>query len=262
MSNLRKTILSHNTEKILKKNSFVLFFQFNNIKVKEWILLKNEILNLPDTSTLIIKNKIFNKVFDCKNTSKLSPNVVSNFDITNTSSKQAFSLSFLSQGPTLLVGFKSVHQCEIICRIIDNFPHQQVNKNLFHNNNSTMFKHVNQSGDKFIETHKLPSIFTQTKKNLEKNENLSTQKNVSKLIFVGGLAQGKVINHLDLKKLLNLDSSVYTKLVHQCTNPVANFLFLKVLIEMKLLKSLEKKHNLLYVLIAYKNSLMKQKKLN
>ena len=202
-----------------------------------------------------------------ENNSKVSCNLVSSSDPFTINPNQATSLRFLSQGPTLVVGFKSVSQCKIICKIIDNFPYYQVNTNSFKQKPTTILQKTNKNNEKFIETYKLPSIFTQSKKSLEKSENVSTPfakqsngKMSCKFIFVGGLVQGKIINHLDLEKLVNLDSSVYTMLIHQCRSTGVNFLFLQVLLQMKLLKSISSQHNLLYVLTAYKNDLIKLEK--
>lgn len=115
MTILRKKILSFKIQKIME-NDFVFFFQHNNIKNKEWVLLKNLILN-KDTYMYVCKNKLL------KHTSgafKHLNTVFSNSESFNNGEllhKKAL-LDFLCQGPTVIVACNSINECKNICEIL------------------------------------------------------------------------------------------------------------------------------------------------
>ncbi len=115
MTILRKKILSFKIQKIME-NDFVFFFQHNNIKNKEWVLLKNLILN-KDTYMYVCKNKLL------KHTSgafKHLYTVFSNSESFNNGEllhKKAL-LDFLCQGPTVIVACNSINECKNICEIL------------------------------------------------------------------------------------------------------------------------------------------------
>jgi ribosomal protein L10 len=252
MTTLRKQILYSKIQNILARNYFVLFFQFNNIKFKQWILLKNQIKSIENTTIVVIKNKItyetLNKhmVIHQLNTSKKKfSSVLTNKYISineNITVDLNTQVCFLCQGPTLLIAFKSSEQCKTIYEIINAFTY-----------NLPYTKHQLESKKNFsslaefkassLENRKLPFIFIKNKLTLEsrKSNLLNLDNDKFSLFFIGGLIRNKIINHLDLKKLANLDNSVYVYLIQQCHSPVAWFPFLKVVMEVKLLKCFENK---------------------
>jgi len=73
----------------------------------------------------------------------------------------------------------------------------------------------------------LPGIYTI----LEKNPNL---------LFIGGLFEKQVITHLDFKKIVDLDNSVFTKLIAQCSSPINSFFCLKSLIDLRCFNAVQK----------------------
>ena len=313
MAPLRKKILHSKIQHILAQNNFVLFFQFNNIKFKEWVLLKNQILNFPETSMIVIKNNITREMLDnhmftpkynlntkcgkktsffssqsktqfASNSKKNKANYLADLHETNSSSgcENTYSkvdlrntkeiiinksitshlqnnerqLSFLCQGPTLLLGFNSIQQCKIIYDILNKFTynlpytkqHSKPEKNIF----NFRARKVNSLKDR-----KLPLIFTNNKLvlNSKKYNLLKQNSEKSSLLFIGGLVQGKIINHLDLEKLSNLNNYAYVNLIQQCYNPIIWFLFLKTIIEIRFVKCFE--NNLINLLHAHKNTLKK-----
>lgn len=125
MTILRKKILSFKIQKIME-NDFVFFFQHNNIKNKEWVLLKNLILN-KDTYMYVCKNKLL------KHTSgafKHLYTVFSNSESFNNGEllhKKAL-LDFLCQGPTVIVACNSINECKNICEILAIFKRNVLGK--------------------------------------------------------------------------------------------------------------------------------------
>jgi ribosomal protein L10 len=77
------------------------------------------------------------------------------------------------------------------------------------------------------------------------------------LLFLGGLFENQVITHLDFKKIINLDSSVFTNLIQQCSSPMDSIFFIKSLMDLRCFNSVQK--SLLQTLnvhkeIVHKNS--------
>lgn len=271
MTTLRKKILYYKIQDILAQNHFVLFFQFNNIKFKQWVVLKNQIKSIENTTIVVIKNKITHETLNkhvskhdlnaCKKTSnsvlkkKNKYAFINNNTILNLNSNET-QVRFFCQGPTLLVAFKSPDQCKSIYEIINTFTynltytkHQLQLKKNFHN--------LAQFKTNFLENRKLPSIFTKSKLTLQSQKHnyniLQLNNDKFSLFFIGGLVKKNIINHLDLEKLSNLDNSVYVNLIQQCHSPVAWLLFLKVVMEIKLLKCFQ--NNLISLLSIHKNNL-------
>ena len=104
---------------------------------------------------------------------------------------------------------------------------------------------------------KVPSIFKENKLILQ-SQKLNKVKQSDKIpnfFFVGGLAQGKIINHLQLKKLVSLSNSSYNDLIKECNNPVTYFLLIILLKKIQLLKCFET--NLINILNTHKNNIPK-----
>ena len=259
MATLRKKILYSKIHNILTQNSFVLFFQFNNIKLKEWISLKNQILGLENTNMLVIKNKVYYKMvsnastFKC-NYDKKYTNSVHNAEDKYTQNlaylvKNKQELLFLCQGPSLIIGFKSIEQLEIISKILimfkynlsDTLKSTTTQENFIHSRKNFSYNNINLT----TQNTKLVSLLTSNKKKNNEKYNF---------FFVGGLAQGLIINHLDLIKLSTLNDFAYNDLIKQCYNPILHFLVLKVFVQIKLLKSFE--NNLIHVLNLYKKNVL------
>ncbi len=120
MTILRKKILCFKIQKIITKNNFVLFFQHNNIKNKQWIYLKNLFLNYKHIEMLVCKNKlssaiVFNSFVDTLDYT------INNIKLVQ--EKKQTLLHFLCQGPTVIIACNSINECKSICQILNIFKH-------------------------------------------------------------------------------------------------------------------------------------------
>lgn len=73
----------------------------------------------------------------------------------------------------------------------------------------------------------LPGIYTI----LEQNDNL---------LFIGGLFENQVITHLDFKKIIQLDKSIFISLIQQCSNPMDSIFYIKSLMDLYCFTSIQK----------------------
>lgn len=73
------------------------------------------------------------------------------------------------------------------------------------------------------------------------------------LFFVGGLFENQVITHLDFKKIIQLDKSIFKDFIQQCSNPVDSIFFMKSLIDLSCFTAVQKQ--LLQVLQIHKKYL-------
>lgn len=269
MTTLRKKILYSKIENTLTQNNFVLFFQFNNIKFKQWILLKNQIKNLETTTMVVTKNKITYETLNKhmlishlnKNKEKSSPglenkHVSRNENIPFNLKSKKKQLGFLCQGPTLLIAFKSPEECKIIYEIVNRFTYNlPYTKQQLESKKS--FPNLVEFKASCLENRKFPSIFT--KNNLvsqsQKHNLFNLNNEKFSFFFIGGVVQGKLLNHLDLEKLSNLNNSVYIHLIQLLYNPIMGFSLLKTVTEIKLLKCFE--NNFISLLNIHKNNLKK-----
>ena len=73
------------------------------------------------------------------------------------------------------------------------------------------------------------------------------------LFFVGGLFENQVITHLDFKKIIQLDKSIFKDFIQQCSNPIDSIFFMKSLIDLSCFTAVQKQ--LLQVLQIHKKYL-------
>ena len=161
MSALKKTVISHNISYILENNLLVFFFNYNHVSIEEWRVLKNQFSKINQVRTLVVKNKIGNRIVRQNTEENIQhrtiENSLSNY-LLNKKTEQSFEKIYtLFQGPTFLIGINSPEQSKQIFNIV---------------------------------------------------------KKEKKLVFVGGLYQEKQINHLDLDRLLIVEKTAYTSLIH------------------------------------------------
>lgn len=78
----------------------------------------------------------------------------------------------------------------------------------------------------------------------------------SNLLLLGGLFENQVITHLDFKKIINLDSSVFTNLIQQCSSPIDSIFFIKSLMDLRCFNSVQK--SLLQTLNSHKENFHKK----
>jgi len=84
------------TGKFITKYPIILFFQHNNLSVKQWLLLRNQLKNIDGGELLLFKNTIIE-------------NVLINKDLIN--SKSIF------QGPCFALGFSNFSQFNVIVKL-------------------------------------------------------------------------------------------------------------------------------------------------
>lgn len=60
------------------------------------------------------------------------------------------------------------------------------------------------------------------------------------LFFVGGLFENQVITHLDFKKIIQLDKSIFKDFIQQCSNPIDSIFFMKSLIDLSCFTAVQK----------------------
>ena len=73
------------------------------------------------------------------------------------------------------------------------------------------------------------------------------------LFFVGGLFENQVITHLDFKKIIQLDNSIFKDFIQQCSNPIDSIFFVKSLMDLRCFTAVQKQ--LLQILQIHKSSL-------
>ena len=233
MPSLKKSIYNTEIKNILTQYKFLLFFHHNNIPSEEWRLLKTEISYFHDISIKVVKNKITYEILK-----KLYPENKQN-------------MYLLCQGPNFIIGVNSIRECKNICKILNV-------QGLVHHSSvqaPVMKKNFN-SNENTKNNTKLNLVF---KKNEINTKNNGNSVSVPNFIFIGGLFEHKIINNLDLQKLVNLNNSVYTNLIFTVNSLTQKYLFLQNTNVMNLVFSLQKTNSLLHVLNVHKNNLIKEK---
>lgn len=212
MTTLRKKIFTSKIQKIISQNSFVLFFQFNNIKFKDWILLKNQIFHLKSINVIVIKNKIpHENLFAIKTENKISPVVHHSEFLSKENFNKKFSkhqtnllnqskvdlncsneknlvfhlfdkkkLGFLCQGPTLMIAFNSIKHCKAIYEILNMFTYNfSYNKLQFKNEFLDSYKREISC----LHNTNLPSLFIKKKNTLQLQASASAKRYLQKPNF-------------------------------------------------------------------------------
>ena len=217
MSILRKKLFHVKVQKIITQNYFVFFFQYNNVTNKERVKLKNLILNLEKTTILVCKNKLTQQVLKHK----------TNFIELNQFQTKKISSLFFNQGYTTIIGLNNIEECLKLC----------LRLKIFNLKTSSDF-----IGDKFqneflfnlkktqcLNKNKLTFIF-----NLKKNSlNLTGAK--TPMFFVGGFYRNQIMDHLDLKALLKLNSYLYINLILILIKPLKSFISIEKNVKMNLI---------------------------
>lgn len=273
---LRKKIFSYKVQKMITTNRFVLFFQYNSITLKQWNILKNQILisqrigDVNDTpkrilkpntnsfkktiSMLVCKSKVLDEIhtplfsnshlYSAPEKKSLSLGTIVN-DYSYTIAKTRKSMIskkkltyFFSQGPTVLIAFNSIEIAKYICNILENGTK------------------VPDTLDPTNLIHKIP-LFTQTCNSIFKRrpekESKSSLKN--QLFFIGGLAENQIIDHLDLKALIELNPFLYKDLILKLYTPLMSNIRVLTSIKTSFVKTLNSPAiNLINVLIFMKSS--------
>lgn len=112
MTILKKQTLSFKIQKTVAEKKFVLFFQHNNIKNKQWALLKNLVLKFDYATMIVCKNKL------------VKPNISYSSFFSNTEhekSKQHELMNYVCQGPTVIIACDLIDEFKNICKILNIF---------------------------------------------------------------------------------------------------------------------------------------------
>ena len=163
-------------------------------------------------------------------------------------------LNFLCQGPTLVIHLNSIDQCKAIYDILNQYTYNFFCTKSMH---KPEFFDLHKYEKSCLNINNLPLLFLQKKSNLylQKQNSIKKKNMKSTFFFIGGFFKGKMIDHLDFEKLLQLDRSIYVDLIMQYSNPVFRMFFFNVIVKIKFLKCFQ--NNLLSVLNIYKHNLKK-----
>lgn len=238
MLNLKKQILNYKIKKIIKQYPYVLFIQFNNVTPKKWRLIKNQLSKLGIIKTLRVKNQVARKLLKNADSNK-NLAVLSN-SITNL--KQSSNSILRDSSHTKLC--EEVLHKNLKTKKLDNSIISPAIETL---SVATKVKEQHLFIDELFQgptlmlgcpiVEQLPGIYTI----LEQNSNL---------LFIGGLFENKVITHLDFKKIIKLDKSIFISLIQQCSSPVDSIFYIKSLMDLHCFTSVQK--SLLQTLNSYK----------
>lgn len=268
---LKKQILNYKIQSIIAHNPFLIFFQFNNVNTKEWRLIKSKLSKITNTPILVVKNKIVHKIFSCTDKSfSISQQTDWRCETNSQGAQQSSTTTEVTKGNFKPVKFftKNKQQATANLNKLNNILNDNLvaetpdvclaslEKNNFTNRQTKFVYKSNLT--KFPKTvFQGPTLmlgFVSLKQLQDIYEILNETPN---FMFVGGLFQNQIINHLDLDKIVKLDSFVYENLLKKCLNCSELFFFLKNLINFKVLTSVQE--NLLHVLTSYTNQLKSEK---
>lgn len=122
MSALKKTVISHNISYFLENNLLVFFFNYNHMSIEEWRVLKNQFSKINQVRTLVVKNKIGNRIVRQNIEENIDHKIIENSLPDYSSNKkreQSFEkINTLFQGPTFLIGINSPEQSKQIFNIV------------------------------------------------------------------------------------------------------------------------------------------------
>ena len=206
MTILRKKILSFKIQKIIE-NDFVFFFQHNNIKNKEWVLLRLYLLYVcKDTCMYVCKNKLLNHTSGAAK----HLNTVERFSCLRFSYSEGFNngellhkkalLDFLCQGPTVIVACNSINECKNICEIFAIFKRNVYTHHKFSH------KALNFIHKKFPAKFTVPNCFAEKDLSSEKTVT-GTDVNVENSNISNSSIPKKDLEHSNSSLTLEINTS-------------------------------------------------------
>lgn len=158
------------TKKFFQSYPIILFFQHNNLTVKEWAQLRRELQKSENTSLCILKNSVTEHLFF---QSKVPEPKFDSIKRVHSNSKMT-----LFQGPCFAIGFLKME----------------------------MFQNI----------LKLTTV-------------------VSNIILIGGFFNNTFVNHCDIRRLRELDKTIYTSLFLCCAQDHIFYESLKSSIDLRIL---------------------------
>ena len=122
MSALKKTVISHNISYFLENNLLVFFFNYNHVSIEEWRILKNQFSKINQVRTLVVKNKIGNRIVRQNSKENIHHKTIESSlpDFLSNKKKQQYfeKIHTLFQGPTFLIGINFPEQSKQIINIV------------------------------------------------------------------------------------------------------------------------------------------------
>jgi ribosomal protein L10 len=198
----KKHIKYQKTLKIFTNNPIIMFYHYNNINTKYWRLMKNECSKIGALETLVVKNRIARNFiqFTKENAQKqcfLKKDFLKKknnyFQTKSTLQKkidfsEEKSMLALLQGPSFVIGCQSIDQLARVYKTL---------------NKLSNFIFIGS----VIESDFFNKKTANTQKNLHSNH--KAEKQINDTIQ----NSSKIYTHLDVEKLIQLDSSIYIELI-------------------------------------------------
>lgn len=223
MSALKKKIIFHNISFFLENNPLLFFFNYNHMSTEEWRILKNQFSKIEKVNTLVVKNKIGNKIIEKNdNKEKITP-------LNNTNTNRRFVITKESDSTDIL------KECDKKA-VLQTPPSQRsdISENIYRSlKKCNNVKDLYNNDNKYLPNTKKENVFEKIYtlfqgptlligvSSLEQSKQvLYYTRKEKKLIFVGGLYKKKQINHLDLNYLLKLEKGVHGNLINTLQYPL------------------------------------------
>ena len=237
MSALKKKMIFHNISFFLDNNPLLFFFNYNHMSTEEWRILKNQFSKIEKVNTLVVKNKIANKIIKKNdNKEKITPYIANNTNTTIIAKK--------SDSSDILKECDKKAVLQILASQTSHIPNipEVTNRRFVSQGFYTFFQKCNNVGDvedlykgdnkyspntkkenSFENIHNLfqgPTLLIGVSSLEQSKQVLYYTRKEKKLIFVGGLYKKKQINHLDLDYLLKLEKGVHANLINTLQYPL------------------------------------------
>lgn len=205
---LKKEYNYYKIEKLLNQYPFLFFYHFNNLTTKQKIDLKKKLSEIEKTGLLVIKNKVTHRLIKTEETlsSKLL-NSESNSErsIGDPLSSKNFSV-FDNQKE------KRVSESRKLFNLLsqrtqgsqENLKKKTVNQNFY-------------NLSPFFQGQTLLICFSSLNHLKESAKVINQYPN---LVFIVGLYENQIINHLDYNLCLNLEKSINSKLINLLYSPL------------------------------------------
>jgi len=186
------------------------------MSTEEWRILKNQFSKIEKVNTLVVKNKIANKIIKKNdNKDKITPYIANN---TNTTimTKESVSSDILKVRDKkavlqILTDKSSICNGKDVGNVIDLYGSDNKYSPNIKKENS--FENVNT-------LFQGPTLLIGVCSLEQSKQVLYYTRKIKKLIFVGGLYKKKKINHLDLDYLLKLEKTVHANLINTLQYPL------------------------------------------
>jgi hypothetical protein len=218
--NLKKEYNYYKIEKLINQYPFLFFYHFNNLTTKQKIDLKKKLSEIEKTGLLVIKNKVTHRLIKTEET--LSSKLLNS----ESNSKKSLGASLRGHDPLSSKNFSVFdNQKEKIVsesRKLFNLPSQrtQGSQGSQGSQGNLKKKTVNQNFynlSPFFQGQTLLICFSSLNHLKESAKVINQYPN---LVFIVGLYENQIINHLDYNVCLNLEKSINSKLINLLYSPL------------------------------------------